>query len=179
MKKNLITVIILALTVANLVLTALLTFTVLPETKKANQLITSVCQAIDLDLNSEATSSLSNIPIEQIEIYAINDGATMTINLRTDTQADGTPGTTYYAVIGVSLSLNTESENYEKYPPTVIAEKEDIIKNDIIAIVNRYSKEEFDSDPEAVQDEILAAVQEMFGADYVVGVNFSEKQTAK
>ncbi len=179
MKKNLISVIILALTVANLVLTALLIFTVLPETKKANELITSVCQAIDLDLNSGETSSLSNIPIEQIEIYAINDGETMTINLRTDTQADGTAGTTYYAVIAVSLSLNTESENYEKYPPEVIAEKEDIIKNDIIAIVNTYSKEEFDSDPEAVQDEILADVQEMFGADYVVGVNFTSKQTGK
>ena len=39
MKKNLISVIILALVLANFVLTALLVFTVLPETKKANKLI--------------------------------------------------------------------------------------------------------------------------------------------
>ena len=40
MKKNLITVITLALVVMNLVLTVILTITILPETKKANELIT-------------------------------------------------------------------------------------------------------------------------------------------
>ena len=52
MKKNLISVLILALCFANLVLTALLIFTIIPETKKANNLIDQVCQAISLDLNS-------------------------------------------------------------------------------------------------------------------------------
>ena len=42
MKKNLISVLILALVFANLVLTALLIFTILPETKKANNLIGAV-----------------------------------------------------------------------------------------------------------------------------------------
>ena len=46
MKKNLISVLILALCFANLVLTALLIFTIIPETKKANNLIDQVCQAI-------------------------------------------------------------------------------------------------------------------------------------
>ena len=54
MKKNLISVVILALVFANFVLTALLMFSVLPETKKANTLIEKVCSAIDLDLNSGA-----------------------------------------------------------------------------------------------------------------------------
>lgn len=48
MKKNLISVLILALCFANLVLTALLIFTIIPETKKANNLIDQVCQAISL-----------------------------------------------------------------------------------------------------------------------------------
>lgn len=47
MKKNLISVVILALVFANFVLTALLMFSVLPETKKANTLIEKVCSAID------------------------------------------------------------------------------------------------------------------------------------
>lgn len=49
MKKNLITVIVLALVLVNLVLTAILTITILPETKKANELITQVCSAINLE----------------------------------------------------------------------------------------------------------------------------------
>ena len=61
MKKNLISVVILALVFANFVLTALLMFSVLPETKKANTLIEKVCPAIDLDLNSGAATGTSNI----------------------------------------------------------------------------------------------------------------------
>ena len=50
MKKNLITVIILALVLANLILTAILVFTIIPQTKKSNQLIDQVCSAINLEL---------------------------------------------------------------------------------------------------------------------------------
>ena len=63
MKKNLISVVILALVFANFVLTALLMFSVLPETKKANTLIEKVCSAIDLDLNSGAATGTSNISL--------------------------------------------------------------------------------------------------------------------
>ena len=52
MKKNLITVIILALVLANLILTAILVFTIIPQTKKSNQLIDQVCSAINLELQS-------------------------------------------------------------------------------------------------------------------------------
>lgn len=171
MKKNLISVIILALTFANLVLNALLIFTILPETKKANQLIDSVCKAIDLDLKSGASTGLSDIPIEKIETYAINGGETMTVNLRSD------DGKNHIAVVGISLSLNKDSENYTKYSPTVMAEYEDLMKNDIIQIINTYTKTEFDSNPQAVQAEILESMRSLFGSDYIVGVNFSSKQT--
>ena len=48
MKKSLMTVIILALVFANFVMTAIMMFSVLPQTKKANEMITRVCEAIDL-----------------------------------------------------------------------------------------------------------------------------------
>lgn len=68
MKKNLISVLILALCFANLVLTALLIFTIIPETKKANNLIDQVCQAISLDLNSGTATSGSQLPQDQMLI---------------------------------------------------------------------------------------------------------------
>ena len=74
MKKNLISVVILALVFANFVLTALLMFSVLPETKKANTLIEKVCSAIDLDLNSGAATGTSNISIDDQEIYKVSEG---------------------------------------------------------------------------------------------------------
>ena len=67
MKKNLISVVILALVFANFVLTALLMFSVLPETKKANTLIEKVCSAIDLDLNSGAAITCSEQEERQLQ----------------------------------------------------------------------------------------------------------------
>ena len=42
MKKNLMSVIIMALVLANLILTAILAFTIIPQTRKSNQLIDEV-----------------------------------------------------------------------------------------------------------------------------------------
>ena len=66
MKKNLISVLILALVLANLILTAILAFTIIPQTKKSNELIDQVCSAIDLELESGSNIS---VPIENIELY--------------------------------------------------------------------------------------------------------------
>ena len=110
MKKNSISVLILALVFANFVLTAILMFSVLPETKKANTLIEKVCSAIDLDLNSGAASGVSNVPIDQQDIYKVNAGEKITTNL-----AKGSDGKNHYAVLKVSLVLNKKSDNYATY----------------------------------------------------------------
>ena len=97
MKKNLISVLILALLVVNLVLTAILTITILPETKKSNELINQVCSAINLELKSGEGTDASTVPIDDIETYDIPDS--MTINLKR-----GDDGKDHYAVLTVSLS---------------------------------------------------------------------------
>ena len=69
MKKNLISVLILALVLANLILTAILAFTIIPQTKKSNELIDQVCSAIDLELES---GSNITVPIENIDFRTIS-----------------------------------------------------------------------------------------------------------
>ena len=151
MKKNLISVVILALVFANFVLTALLMFSVLPETKKANTLIEKVCSAIDLDLNSGAATGTSNISI-----------------------AEGKDGKTHYAVLNVSLVLNKKSDNYKKYTQDFLPNQDDTIKNDIIKVVSGYTFEQFNQNSDAIKDTILEDMQNLFGKDYVIGVNFSK-----
>ncbi len=163
MKKNLMTVIILALVFANFVLTAIMMFSVLPQTQKANEMITKVCEAIDLELNSGAATGLSNLPISQIETYDVASGESMTINLK-----DGG-----YAVVSVSISVNNESDTYKDNEGTAyLAAKESIIKDSINKIIGQYTKDELNSNKEAVQSEICKNLQKTFGADYVVGVSF-------
>lgn len=169
MKKNLMSVIILALVVVNLVLTGIMMFTIVPQTKNANKMIEAVCAAIDLELSSGAGSGVSNLPIDQIATYPLNAGETLTINL-----AKGEDGKTHYAVTAIALSLNNKSEGFEKYGATGLAEKEPIIQGNILEVFRKYTIEELNDEKglQKLKTEILKDLQQMFGADFIVGVNF-------
>ena len=164
MKKNLMTVVILALVFANFVLTAIMMFTIVPTTQKANELITKVCEAIDLELNSGAANSLSNLPIDQIATYNVSGGETMTINL-----ADGD----HYALVAVSLSINKESERYKDSNTAILSEQESIIKNTINQVIRQYTKDELLKNTVKIQEEICKSLAKTYGTDYIVGVNFA------
>ena len=164
MKKNLMSVIILALVFANFVLTAILMFTVIPQTKKANNLIDQICEAVSLDLNSGASTSTANLPQDQIVDYALNEeDKTLTINFAPSED-------------GVSLSLNKESDGYKTYGED-LSSKKNIILADINTIIGKHTMEDFNNDKDAVYNEILKALQDKFGADYIVGVNFTSSLT--
>ena len=63
MKKNLMSVLILVLVLANLVLTAILMISVVTQSQKANELITKVCSAIDLELEGGKDNATINVPM--------------------------------------------------------------------------------------------------------------------
>ena len=168
MKKNLITVITLALVVMNLVLTVILTITILPETKKANELITKVCSAIDLDLESGSATSNADIPIDQIDVYDIEDQ--QTINLKSSGD-----GKDHFAVITVSFSMDKKNKDYKDLQPEV-ENKVELIKGEINNIVSQYTIDEIKNNQSAVQNEILKDLQKMFGSDFIVAVGFPTAQ---
>ena len=168
MKKNLITVITLALVVVNLVLTVILTITILPETKKANELITKVCSAIDLDLESGSATSNANIPIDQIDVYNIEDQ--QTINLKSSGD-----GKDHFAIITVSISMDKKNKDYKDLQPEV-ENKVKLIKGEINNIVSQYTIDEIKDNQSAVQNEILKDLQKMFGSDFIVAVGFPTAQ---
>lgn len=172
MKKNLMSVVILALVLANFVMTGLLVFTIIPETQNANKMIEAVCAAIDLELSSGVSTGTSNIPIDQIETFELNSGEAMTMNLASE------DGKSHYCVVQIALSMNTKSDGYEEFGGAEgLTAKEAIIMNNINTIVRKYTKSEFDANMSQVQNAILADMQSLFGSDFIVGVNFAEVQT--
>lgn len=164
MKKNLITVVILALVLVNLILTAILTISILPETKKANELITQVCSAINLELKSgTVTSDAMSVPIDQVATYDIEE---TTINLK-----DSGDGKNHYATVSVSLSMNKDSDGYKDYGEKMDEWKSQI-QSQITSVISSVTYEEFTSDQQGVQNKILANIQQMFSSDFIVGVGF-------
>lgn len=162
MKKNLMTVIILALVVANFALTAIMMFTIVPQTQKANDLITKVCEAIDLELNSGAATGLNNLPMSQIEVYNVAEGATMTVNLSDK----------HYVVVAVAISLNNESDEYEANGTAALLAKESLIKDVVRETICKYTKEELSVNSDMAKDEITKILKKDFGANFVVGISF-------
>ena len=100
MKKNLMSVLILVLVLANLVLTAILMISVVPQSQKANELITKVCSAIDLELEGGKDNATINVPMEQLEMLDLAEGQSLTINLQET--SDGRKG---FAVISDRKSV--------------------------------------------------------------------------
>lgn len=166
MKKNLMSVLILALVLANLILTAILMISVVPQSKKANELITKVCSAIDLELESGKEEGAIDVPMSQIEEVKLSDGEKMTINLK------NTDGKDHYVMMSVSLALDTKNKDYTD--TTVISDKEGIIKDEINKIVSGHTIDDMRNDTKGIQNEILKSLRKMYDSDFIVSVVFSD-----
>lgn len=169
MKKNLMSVVILALVLANLILTAVLTISVLPQTRKANELIAKVCAAIDLDLEGGGSEATVNVPLEQVETYSLNNGENMTINLK-----PAEDGVEHFVLMQVTLGINKKDKDYKKYGASEkLADKEGMMRDQIYSVVGKHTVDEMRDDRAAIQGELLSALQGMFDSEFIVSVSYT------
>lgn len=165
MKKNLMSVLILALVLVNTILTAILAISVVPQSKKSNELVDSVASAIKLEMAGESGKKASSVPMNQITTYDIEEE--MTINLK-----PGEDGKDHYVVLKASISMDEKADGYKDYGES-IGEKESVLKNEINSVVSSHTYEEFRDNQQAVQDEILKNLRTLFDSDFIVSVGFS------
>lgn len=167
MKKNLISIVILALLIVNIVLTAIMMFSVTSTNKKTAALVTDVASAISLDLGTEQTEEAEQavaVPMENIVPHTIAD---MTIPLKKSED-----GKDHYALLSVTLSMDSKNKDYKTYGAD-LASREDLIKGEINDVVSQYTMEEASSDSQAIKDAILARIQELFNSDFIFDVTLS------
>ncbi len=172
MKKNLMTIIIFALLVVNTVMTGFMMFTVIPTNQKVTELVGDISSAIQLDLgitgSGSVASATSQVALADISPYDIADQ--MTIRLRPDPDGDGKD---HYAVVGVTLSLNTQDEDYGTYSET-LKSQEGLIKSEIDKVIGSYTYTEMSSaNKEDLQSKILNNLQSMYNSKFICGVSFS------
>ena len=167
MKKNLLSILILALVLVNLVLNIVMIFSVLPAANKTNKMVTQICSILDIELAADEEES-TKVSMDKLEVYELSEGATMTMNFK-----GGEDGKAHYLVTSVSISMNTENEGYKKYGAT-ISEKESILKGEINNVVSSYTMEEYQVDAAGIREEIVRNLQEMFDSDFIVDVTFSD-----
>lgn len=168
MKKNLLSILILALLIVNIVLTSIMMFSVTSASKKTAALVTDIASIIQLDVGTPATggATATTVSIDDTQVYDIADK--MTIPL-----AKGSDGTDHFALVSVSLSLNMKDAGYKTYGAT-LQEKESLIKSAIIEVMGNYTVEEAQSDQTALRQEILEKIQGMFDSQFIYDVSFSD-----
>ncbi len=168
MKRNLISILILALLIVNVVLTAIMMFSVTSTSKKTAALVDSISGAIALELtdpNAAAVSSGPAVPMDQIEVYSVPDSMTIPLKI-------GEDGQQHYCVVEVSLSINTNDKDYKTYGSDLTSQVS-LIKSEIINVIGSYTLEEAQADQEGMKNEILARIQKLFNSQFVFAVSFS------
>ncbi len=167
MKKNLMTVVILALLIVNLALTGIIMFFTVSANQKTIALVNDIAAVLDLELSGGTGEDMAAaVPIEDTSVYNIEDA--MTIALTPD--ADGTE---HYALISISFSLNMTDPDYETYQP-MMSEKESKIKSEIINVIGAYTKEEAMSDEAGMEEAVLERIQAMFNSKFVYEAYFRD-----
>lgn len=171
MKKNLMSVLILALLVVNLVLTAIIMISIVPSAKQSNALISEICTALDLELASGRNANLSSVPIENLVSYEMSDA--VTVNLK---DGEGEDGKGHYAIVKIVLSLDNSNDDYKTLGEEgIIASKYDSnIKNIVNDVVRNYTYDEFKADPKPAAKEILEKLQGLFDSNMIVDVGFTQ-----
>ena len=167
MKKNLLSIVILGLLIVNVVLTSVMLFSVSGTMKKTSALIDSISVALKLEMNEGISQAeAQNVPMEDIAVHQIAEE--MMIPL-----AVGADGKDHFCQVSVSLSMNTKAEGYKDYGAT-IAEKEDLIKGEIVSVISSYNIETAKADTDAMRNAILERIQQMYDSDFIFNVVFRE-----
>lgn len=170
MKKNLISIIILALGLINFLLTAIIMFAVVPTTIKTNNLIAKVASSIDLELQTPVKNAESNsVDIADIAAYDIPDDITINLASSPDDTAN------HYALISASLSLNSKSKDYGTLEPKLEANV-NAVKEIISDTFSEYTAAQVkdSTSKDKIKAEILKKLQDKFQSDFIVDISFGK-----
>ena len=166
MKKNILTLVLLVVAVANLVLTAIMMFAVVPSAKKTDKLVTDISSVLNLELAADEKEKVNQVPLKNLEFYDIDEE--LTVGLQS-----GADGEDHFAVLKVSISMDTKNKDYKTYGSSIDA-MSSLIKNAVFEVVGTYTYESAQGKTEEMQKEILKKVQEAFGSDFIYQIIFSD-----
>ena len=168
MKKSIISLLTLVLVLVNVVLTALLTFSILPQTKQANKLIEKVAGAIELDLSAGNATGGSTTSLDKTAVYSPADD--MQISLKSDDSGSG------IALIRLSINLNKEAPKFKDgtYAVDKMPGFDSVIQRAANEVISKYTVSEFNAKRDDITEEIRDELAKSFGGDLVTSVGFAK-----
>ncbi len=169
MKKNLITVIILALCIVNLILNIMLVFVCMPSAQKTNKLITQIASILNLELESDE-SEQPTVALEDIGTYNVE---AQVVNLKDDGS-----GENHYVQVGLTLELDMSSKDYESLN-TVLQSAQGPVFDEARNVIQGYTYAEVtdQTTQEEIKKQILENLQKKYATQCIYRVSFSKFTT--
>jgi len=167
MKKNLLAIIIVALQIVNIALTAVLMIQVIKMNNTTIPVVTSVASHLNIITGDDSQTADTAISLEDTDVKEI--AKQMKISLKV-----GEGEKAVHMVCDVSLLLNKNHEDYAKYSEN-FSSYETLIKDAISSVVSKHTESECKNDMDGLKAEILEAIQnDVFESDFVYRVAISE-----
>ena len=170
MKKNLLSILFLALLIVNLVFSTVIMISVTSTNKKTAAVIGDIAKILNLELESgKAGEEVAEVSIDDTAVYDIADQ--MTIPLK-----KGADGKDHFALVSVTLAMDMNHDDYETYGAAeAMATKESLIKGLIVEAFGDYTMEQIQADNgDAVREDILKRIQTMFDSEFIYKVTFRD-----
>ncbi|MBQ3796254.1 MAG: flagellar basal body-associated FliL family protein [Butyrivibrio sp.] len=172
MKKNLLSIIILALLVVNIAMTGFMLLSVMTTNSQTAKLISDIAAALELEANGGESGGFTGSAgggVANIATYGFTGDDQLTINLK-----PGADGKSHYMLVEVVFTMNTASGDYATLgTEESLANMRSLIKGKITNVLSSYTLEELQADDAPAKDKILDEVQELFNSNFIYEVTFS------
>ncbi|WP_022767242.1 MULTISPECIES: flagellar basal body-associated FliL family protein [unclassified Butyrivibrio] len=175
MKKNLLSIIILALLVVNLGMTGFMMLSVMTTNSQTAKLISDIAAALELEANGGNSGGFSGsasgvVAVTDMATWGFTGDEKLTIALK-----PGEDGKAHYMVVEVVFSMNKASADYATLGTEEnLANVKEVVKSEITNTLASYTMEELQGGMDAVaRESILENVQAMFNSNFIYDISFS------
>lgn len=166
MKKNILTIVIMAATLINLILLVVLVFSVMPAMNKTSNMVDKVASVIDLEIE-DANAEDQEYSIDDLVAYTKTYEDTININLK---KGDGEEANHYAQLSGFVVSFNSKAEDYSSVSESI--QNNDVYVDDIVKeTIAGYTVST--ADQVEIKTEIIKKIQEKYNTKAVVEISLT------
>ena len=163
MKRNMLAIIILAATLVNLTLSAVLIFTIVPKAKRTDALIEKIVAAIELETESGIGKNYGEIPPADQDEYTFVDKV---VNLKPIGDKVS------IAQVSITITLNKKHDDYSQVQ-SAISGKENKIVAAVGGVLSGYTSSEVAVYADEINERSLEEIREIFDSECIIEVTLN------
>lgn len=165
MKKNLITVLILAISVINLIFNIILFFVLMPSAAKTNKLIGDISEVLDLEIASQEAANAGEVDVKNLVPFKLEVGSP--INL-----AEDGSGKDHVLQYGITINMDKTAKDFSQVNET-LASSTAAVYDMTRDTVGQYTYEQVKdvNVQREIKEKLLAEFKEYFNTECIYSID--------